>query len=123
MAGTATRLFTTAYPMRWVKLTLPPVARNSWLLMMVRLTSKSLAGTTLTLVAVGTSREACMLVTMRPAAPRSGVTFSPADVPLDAALGGLVFAAGADFAGVGAGAGAPGAGTPDRKSTRLNSSH
>src|SRR5664280_440786 len=110
MAGTATRLFTTAYPMRWVKLTLPPVVRNNWLLMMVRLTSKSLAGTTLTLVAVGTSREACMLVTMRPAAPLSGVTFSPGDVPLDAPTGALAFAAGADCAGVGAGAGAPGAG-------------
>src|SRR5665213_1665882 len=40
--------------------------------MMVRLTSRSLAGITRTLVAVGTSREACMLVTMRPAAPLRG---------------------------------------------------
>ena len=43
--------------MRWVKLTLPPVVRNSWLLMMVRLTSSSLAGTARTLVAVGTAER------------------------------------------------------------------
>ena len=54
MAGTAISPLTTAYPIRWVKLTLPPVVRNSWLLTMVRLTSSSLAGTTRTLVAVGT---------------------------------------------------------------------
>src|SRR5664280_3380274 len=62
--------------MRWVKLTLPPVVRKSWSLMTVRLTSRSLAGTTRTLVAVGTPSDASMLATMRPAAPRSGTALS-----------------------------------------------
>ena len=62
--------------MRWVKLTLPPVVRNSWLLTMTRLTSSSLAGATRTLVAVGTPRDASMLATIRPAAPRRGVAVS-----------------------------------------------
>src|SRR5918994_2469 len=43
-----------------------------------RLTSSSLAGTLRKLVAVGTSRLASMLVTMRAAAPRSG---SPGSSP------------------------------------------
>ncbi len=46
--------------------------------MMVRLTSRSLAGTARTLVAVGTPSEASMLATMRPAAPRSGTAASSA---------------------------------------------
>src|SRR5580658_1517228 len=62
--------------MRWVKLTLAPVVRNSWLLTMVRLTSSSLAGTTRTLVAVGTLSDASMLATIRAAAPRKGATSS-----------------------------------------------
>ncbi len=62
--------------MRWVKLTLPPVVRPSWLLMTVRLTSRSFAGTARTLVAVGNASEASMLAAIRPAAPRRGVTFS-----------------------------------------------
>ena len=66
-----------AKPIRWVKLTLPPMVRTNWLLMMVRLTSSSLAGTTRTLVAVGTPSDASMLVTMRPAAPRRTVGRSP----------------------------------------------
>src|SRR5665213_2083949 len=71
--------------MRWVKLTLPPVVRFSWLLTMVRLTSSSLAGTTRTLVAVGTPRDASMLATIRPAAPRNGM--APSTVPTGAAAG------------------------------------
>ena len=63
--------------MMWVKLTFPaePV-RTSWLLSMRRLTSRMRAGITLKLVAVGTPRLAVMLATIRPAAPRSGVTVS-----------------------------------------------
>src|SRR6266513_2409652 len=59
--------------MRWVKLTLPPLVRDRWLLRIVRLTSSSLAGTWRTLVAVGTPRLASMLETMRAPAPRRGV--------------------------------------------------
>ena len=55
----------------WVKLTLAPVVRASWLLRMSRLTSSRRAGTERTLVAVGTPRLASMLATMRDAAPRS----------------------------------------------------
>src|ERR1700683_225163 len=44
--------------------------------MMVRLTSSNLAGTTRTLVAVGTPREASMFATMRLPAPRSGMAGS-----------------------------------------------
>src|SRR5271165_7654709 len=58
--------------MRWVKLTLAPDVRASWLLRIWRLTSKSLAGTVRTLVAVGTLRLSTMLATMREAAPRRG---------------------------------------------------
>ena len=47
------RAFTTAQAMRWVKLTLPPVVRPRWSLITTRLTSRSLAGTGRTLVAVG----------------------------------------------------------------------
>src|SRR5919106_5667049 len=57
--------------MRWVKLTLPPRPRLRWLLMTMRLSISSLAGTARTLVAVGTWRLVSMLVTTRAAAPRS----------------------------------------------------
>src|SRR5450432_3763315 len=80
--------------MRWVKLTLPPVVRNSWLLTMTRLTSSNLAGATRTLVAVGTRRESSMLATMRPAAPRRGVATSGASSSGATAAG--VVGAGAD---------------------------
>ena len=73
MAGTAIRPFTTAYPMRWVKLTFPPTVRNSWLFTMVRLTSSSLAGTTRTLVAVGTPSDASMLATILPGRAPEGL--------------------------------------------------
>src|SRR4051812_17341555 len=63
--------------MRWVKLTLPPRARARWRLMTVRLSCSSLAGTARTDVAVGTSRLAAMLATMRAAAPFSGVVGVP----------------------------------------------
>ena len=60
----------------WVKLTLAPVVRASWLLRMSRLTSSRRAGTVRTLVAVGTPRLASMLATIREAAPRSGTACS-----------------------------------------------
>src|SRR5450631_3981911 len=80
--------------MRWVKLTFPPTVRFSWSLTMVRLTSRSLAGTTRTLVAVGTPRDASMLTTIRPAAPRNGVA------PTTAAAAGVVAVAGGVAGGV-----------------------
>ena len=82
--------------MRWVKLTLAPVVRASWLLRMSRLTSSSRAGTVRTLVAVGTPRLASMLATIREAAPRSGVASS------------FTAAIGASGAGAAAAAGAAG---------------
>src|SRR5487761_1228267 len=80
-AGTAPRARTPAYPMRWVKLTLAPVVRASWLFRIWRLTSRSLAGTVRTLVAVGTDTLAAMLVAMRAAAPRRGTARSPSALP------------------------------------------
>src|SRR5829696_1142057 len=59
--------------MRWVKLTLPPRPRARWLLMTMRLSASSFAGTARTLVAVGTWSEASMFWAMRAAAPRSGI--------------------------------------------------
>src|SRR4051794_27958354 len=59
--------------MRWVKETLPPRARDRWLLMTMRLSQSSLTGTDRTEVAVGTLRESSMLATVRAGAPRSTV--------------------------------------------------
>src|SRR5690625_1964641 len=56
--------------MRWVNDTFPPRARARWLLMTIRLSISSLTGTDRTLVAVGISRLASMLVAVRAAAPR-----------------------------------------------------
>src|SRR5262245_59472469 len=56
--------------MRCVKDTLPPRARDRWLLMTMRLSHSSLTGTARTLVAVGTVREASMLAAVRAGAPR-----------------------------------------------------
>ena len=58
--------------MMWVKLTLPPRLRARWLLMTMRLSTSSLAGTARTEVAVGTSSEDSMFVTTRAPAPRMG---------------------------------------------------
>src|SRR3954451_3811242 len=58
--------------MTWVKLTLPPRERDRWLLMTIRLSISSLAGTARTLVAVGTWRLVSMFVTTRAAGPRRG---------------------------------------------------
>ena len=76
-AGTSPSALTTAYPIRWVKLTFAPVVRASWLFRICRLTSSSRAGTVRTLVAVGTARLASMLATIRDAAPRNGTATSP----------------------------------------------
>lgn len=65
--------------MRWVKLTLPPVVRPRWLLTICRLTSRSLAGTGCTLVAVGTESDATMFSTILAAAPRIGIALSGVD--------------------------------------------
>ena len=98
--------------MRWVNDTLPPRPRGRWLLMTMRLSMSSLAGTARTLVAVGTSRLASMLVTTRAAGPLSGVTPSAlglrsAGCPAD------VFSAGVFSLGVLAAAAAwPGPGPP-----------
>jgi hypothetical protein len=57
--------------MMCVKLTLPPRERARWLLMTMRLSMSSFAGTERTDVAVGTSSEDSMLVTSHSLAPRS----------------------------------------------------
>src|SRR6476661_4103984 len=59
--------------MMWVKDTLPPRARERWLLITIRLSQSSLTGTERTLVAVGTVRLASMFCTVRAGAPRSTV--------------------------------------------------
>src|SRR5947208_7769349 len=96
--------------MRCVYDALPPRARLRWLLMTVRLSTSSLAGTARTLVAVGTARLASMFVTTRDAAPRSGRRSPPV---VDGAA--AAFGSGAGFscafgAGAGFSAGATGAG-------------
>src|SRR4051812_48272801 len=57
--------------MTWVKDTLPPRARDRWLLITMRLSISSLTGTERTLVAVGTVRLASMFCAVRAGAPRS----------------------------------------------------
>src|SRR5213079_3432115 len=92
--------------MRWVNDTLPPRLRRRWLLITVRLSARSLAGTARTLVAVGTVRLVSMLATTRAAAPLSGVVSAPTGA---AAGRGVAVSAGTGAvagAAVGAGAGA-----------------
>src|SRR5919107_940298 len=60
--------------MTWVNDTLPPRLRDRWLLITIRLSMSSLAGTARTLVAVGTWRLASMFCTTRADAPRSGTS-------------------------------------------------
>src|SRR3954468_4050258 len=108
--------------MMWVKETLPPRARFRWLLITIRLSISSLAGTARTLVAVGTSSEASMLVTTRAAGPLStavvvaAVVLGACAALVDASRGtcgragaagvaGAAGAAGADAAAWAAGAG------------------
>src|SRR5215204_1864834 len=123
ISGCVRSALTSAYPIRWVKLTLPPRARRRWLLMTMRLSASSLAGTARTLVAVGTARLVCMLATTRAAAPRrtlgsaagAGWSAGRPDVPL---VAGAVAGAVAGFAeglaagwGAGLAAGPAGAGS------------
>src|SRR5437588_1319619 len=108
MTGRVWRALTTAKPMRWVKLAFPPRVRARWLLRILRLTSRSLAGTWRTLVAVGTPRLASMLATMRAAAPRRGTGLSSASSRAAVGPAGWAAAGGA-WAGAAGAAGALGA--------------
>src|SRR6185312_8827937 len=72
-SGIDLRALTSAKPIRWVNDTLPPRARDRWLLMTIRLSQSSLTGTDRTDVAVGTLSESSMLATVRAGAPRSTV--------------------------------------------------
>src|SRR5690606_1358682 len=104
--------------MMWVNDTLPPRERARRLLMTMRLSTSSLAGTERTLVAVGTSRLVSMLEAVRAGAPRSGTTSASSEaVSAAAGLGGACWAGvGLPCAGVGLGgaafAGAGWAGCP-----------
>src|SRR5919202_6397948 len=69
--------------MRGVKDTLPPRLRDRWLLITMRLSMSSFAGTARTLVAVGTWRLADMFWTTRAAAPRSGTSSVSAGAAAD----------------------------------------
>src|SRR5687768_10012610 len=64
--------------MRCVNDTLPPRPRDRWLLITMRLSMSSFAGTARTLVAVGTTRLASMLAAVLAAAPRSRTSSAPA---------------------------------------------
>src|SRR5256885_15430301 len=88
--------------MTWVNDTLPPRVRRRWLLITIRLSASSCAGTARTLVAVGMVSDRSMFFAITAPAPRIGFTWS---VSLIFTKGGW----GADGAG-GAGAGAGGAG-------------
>src|SRR4051794_21526564 len=93
--------------MRCVYDAFPPRARLRWLLMTVRLSTSSLAGTARTLVAVGTARLASMFVTTRDAAPRSGRRSPPV---VDGAAAAFGSGAGFSFAFGGGGGVFPRAG-------------
>src|SRR3954468_2424417 len=115
MFGKSSSARTSAYPIRCVKETLPPRARARWLLMTMRLSASSFAGTARTLVAVGTVSETFMFLTTLAAAPRRGDCVPAATggaavlAGLSAGLAAGAFAVGAFAAGA-LGAGALGAG-------------
>ena len=95
---------TTANPIRWVKEIFPPRVRRNWLLITRRLSASSFAGTARTLVAVGTSSEACMFFTTADAAPRNGVAVPSSTAGAGRAAFEALPAAGfsgADFCGAG----------------------
>ena len=87
-----------AQPMRWVKLTLPPRVRDMWLLITMRLSIISFAGTVRTLVAVGTVSDSSMFAARALGMPRRTVTLSSSADSPDAA--GATFGA---CAGIGCG--------------------
>src|SRR2546430_8288594 len=107
--------------MRCVKLTLPPRPRARWLLITIRLSASSLAGTARTLVAVGTVSDSSMLATTRAATPRrmlvaapagtarAGAGFAAAGRPSPDAAAGAGLAAGAATGGAAEADGAEGA--------------
>ena len=66
--------------MMWVKETFPPRPRARWLLITVRLSTKSFAGIARTLVAVGTFKELSIFVTTLALAPLSGTISAGAAV-------------------------------------------
>src|ERR1700712_257900 len=91
----------------WVNETLPPRARLRWLLMTMRLSIMSFAGTVRTLVAVGTVRLASMFAASDFEAPLRVATLSCGSTGLSSVTatgGGAAAGTGAD-AGAGAGAG------------------
>ena len=65
-----------AQPIRCVKLILPPRVRAMWLLITMRLSIMSFAGTVRTLVAVGTVSDSSMFAARVLVMPRSAVTRS-----------------------------------------------
>src|SRR3954451_3391107 len=73
ISGIERRALTRAQPMTWVNETLPPRARERWLLITMRLSISSFTGTDRTLVAVGTRRLASMFCAVRAGAPRRTV--------------------------------------------------
>src|SRR4051794_15730381 len=73
ISGIERRALTRAQPMTWVNETLPPRARDRWLLITMRLSISSFTGTDRTLVAVGTRRLASMFCAVRAGAPRRTV--------------------------------------------------
>src|SRR5215213_7845469 len=98
--------------MRWVKEIFPPRERARWLLMTMRLSASSLAGTARTLVAVGTVSETFMFLTTAAAAPRSADCLPAATGVAALAAGAAAFPAGAFSVGAfSAGAGALAAGS------------
>src|SRR5262245_15942778 len=101
ISGCDASAWTIAYPMRWVKLTLPPRPRASALLMTMRLSESSLAGTARTLVAVGRVSEASILDTIRAATPRMGAVCAPGRTSPAGAVGALAGSALAGSALVG----------------------
>src|SRR5690349_11141825 len=115
MFGKSCSARTIAYPMRWVKEIFPPRVRLRWLLMTMRLSAISLAGTARTLVAVGTLSEASMFFAIAAAAPRNCLVSASLVLAVAAALWACGFAAAgcglaaglgwvaAGFAGAGAG--------------------
>src|SRR6188768_2204360 len=91
---------TMAYPIRWVKEIFPPRFRLRKLLITIRLSAISLAGTARTEVAVGTSSEEVMFFTTTAATPRNGVVVSPLPSASCAALAALAALAATMSSGV-----------------------
>src|SRR6478672_6600769 len=74
--------------MMWVNDTLPPRARERWLLMTIRLSQSSLTGTERTEVAVGTLRLTSMFWAVRAGAPRSTVRVGSSEASAAAGFSG-----------------------------------